>query len=48
MVAVALSVATHAQEEPEYKLELGAGAGTAVYIGDFNSHLLKGMQPCRL
>ena len=45
MVAVALSVATHAQEEPEYKLELGAGAGTAVYIGDFNSHSLKGMQP---
>ena len=45
MVAVALSVATYAQEEPEYRLELGAGAGTAVYIGDFNSHLLKGMQP---
>ena len=34
-----------AQDEPEYRLELGAGAGTIAYTGDFNGNLLKGMQP---
>ena len=39
------SVAAHAQEEPEYRLELGAAAGLVTYVGDFNGNLLKGMQP---
>ena len=34
-----------AQDEPEYRLELGAGVGTIAYTGDFNGNLLKGMQP---
>lgn len=34
-----------AQEEPEYRLELGAGAGLMTYEGDFNGSLFKGMQP---
>ena len=34
-----------AQDEPEYRLELGAGAGLVSYTGDFNGNLLKGMQP---
>lgn len=34
-----------AQEEPEYRLEIGAGVGTATYLGDFNGSLLEGMQP---
>ena len=34
-----------AQEEPEYRLEIGAGAGTVAYLGDYNGNLLKGMQP---
>ena len=42
---MAASVAAHAQEEPEYRLELGAGAGLVTYVGDFNSNILKGMQP---
>jgi hypothetical protein len=42
---MAASTATHAQEEPEYRLELGASAGLVTYTGDFNSNLLKGMQP---
>ena len=42
---VAATTATRAQEEPEYRLELGAGAGLMTYVGDFNSNLLKGMQP---
>ena len=31
---MAASVAAHAQEEPEYRLELGAGAGLVTYVGD--------------
>ena len=34
-----------AQDEPEYKMEAGAGAGLVTYTGDFNGNLLKGMQP---
>ena len=34
-----------AQDEPEYKLELGAGAGTVTYLGDLNGNLFKGAQP---
>ena len=34
-----------AQDEPEYKMEIGAGAGMVAYTGDFNGNLLKGMQP---
>ena len=34
-----------AQDEPEYKMEVGAGAGLAAYTGDFNGNLFKGMQP---
>ena len=33
------------QEEPEYRIELGAGVGAVAYYGDFNGNLLKGMQP---
>ena len=34
-----------AQDEPEYKMEAGAGIGLVAYTGDFNGNLLKGMQP---
>jgi hypothetical protein len=34
-----------AQTDPEYRLELGAGAGLVAYEGDFNNSLLKGMRP---
>jgi len=42
---VAFTMAAHAQEEPEYRMELGAGIGLVNYVGDFNSNLVKGMQP---
>lgn len=42
---VAITIATHAQEEPEYRMELGAGIGLINYVGDFNSSLVKGFQP---
>ena len=34
-----------AQEDPEYRLEVGAGIGVITYLGDFNGDLMKGMQP---
>lgn len=45
ITAVALAATLHAQEESEYKMELGAFAGMVTYVGDYNSHLLKGMRP---
>jgi len=34
-----------AQDQPEYRMELGAGAGLATYQGDFSDNLVSGMQP---
>ena len=34
-----------AQTDPEYRMEIGAGAGVVTYLGDFNGSLTKGMQP---
>ena len=34
-----------AQDEPEYKMEVGAGVGLMNYLGDYNGNLLKDMQP---
>ncbi len=34
-----------AQDDPEYRLEVGASAGTVTYLGDYNRNILKGMQP---
>lgn len=39
------AMAVQAQDEPEYRLEVGGGLGLVAYQGDFNSSLLKGMQP---
>ena len=38
-------IASFAQEDPEYKLELGGGIGTVTYLGDFNGNLTTEMQP---
>jgi hypothetical protein len=34
-----------AQDEPEYRMEIGGGVGAMTYLGDFNGNLLKNMQP---
>ena len=34
-----------AQDEPEYRMEVGLGAGLLNYTGDFNGNILKGTQP---
>ena len=33
------------QDAPEYRMEIGGGAGVMTYLGDFNSSLMRGMQP---
>ena len=33
-----------AQEDPEYRMEVGGGVGTVSYLGDFNGNLMKNMQ----
>ena len=39
------AVKVSAQAEPEYRAEIGGGAGLMAYLGDFNSSLTRGMQP---
>jgi len=34
-----------AQDEPEYRMEVGAGVGALTYLGDFNNSLTKNVQP---
>ena len=34
-----------AQDDPQYRLEIGAGIGTIAYEGDFNGSIFKNMQP---
>ena len=38
-------LASNAQDEYEYKMEIGAGAGLASYQGDFNGSIVKNIQP---
>lgn len=37
--------ALHAQNEPEYRLELGGAVGTMAYMGDLNGSPISSMQP---
>ncbi len=34
-----------AQDDPEYRMEIGGGVGALTYEGDFNGHPLRHMQP---
>ncbi|MGN1263137.1 MAG: DUF6089 family protein [Prevotella sp.] len=46
VAALALAAVTaYAQEEPEYRAEIGGGVGLVSYQGDFNSSLTANMQP---
>ena len=40
-----LCVTVRAQDDPEYRMEVGAGLGVMNYLGDYNEKLLKGFQP---
>ncbi len=45
IVLACCSLTAMAQGEPEYRLEVGAGAGMATYTGDFNDGLLQNINP---
>lgn len=39
------AVQTQAQDDVEYRMEVGGGAGLMSYLGDFNGSVVKNMQP---
>ena len=39
------SLSLYAQYDDEYKMEIGVGLGMTSYVGDFNSSIVKDMQP---
>lgn len=45
MGLLSFSTSAVAQDDPEYRLEVGAGAALMTYLGDFNGNLTKNMQP---
>jgi hypothetical protein len=36
---------TKAQDEPEYRMEIGAGAGLQSYVGDLDANIVRGQSP---
>lgn len=40
-----ITVANYAQDEPEYRAEIGVGIGMAAYQGDLSGSITKNMQP---
>lgn len=45
MMFVMAVLPVRAQDEPEYRMEIGAGIGMMDYLGDFNGSLTKDLQP---
>lgn len=48
VILAAIAAATsslHAQDDPEYRMEIGAGGGMTGYLGDFNGNLTSKLQP---
>lgn len=45
LLMMLLPVATNAQGDVEYRMEVGAGLGLVAYEGDFNGNVLKNQQP---
>lgn len=45
MLMLAATLQVGAQDDPEYRLEVGAGVGMMGYLGDFNGNLTKDLQP---
>ena len=46
VIAFLLAVlSVKAQDDPEYRMEIGAGVGLVTYEGDFNGNLFKESQP---
>ena len=45
IMTILSSLSVCAQYDDEYKMEIGAGLGMTSYVGDFNSSIVKDMQP---
>jgi hypothetical protein len=45
LIMLTMTIGTHAQTEPEYRLEIGGGIGMVCYQGDFNGNIFKEPQP---
>ena len=45
MLLAVVTTAIQAQDEPEYRLEIGAGVGAVNYLGDYNASLFSELQP---
>jgi hypothetical protein len=45
MILLAVAARAGAQDDLEYRMEIGAGLGMVSYEGDFNGNILKDMQP---
>ncbi len=43
--AIVSVLETKAQDDPQYRMEIGAGLGLVSYEGDFNGNIFSGMQP---
>lgn len=45
MAAFACASTSYAQQDDEYRMEIGGGVGLTGYLGDFNGNLTKDLQP---
>lgn len=45
ILLLTMTVSLSAQEDPEYRAEVGGGVGLVTYYGDFNGNPFKNMQP---
>lgn len=45
MLILAPAMLAHAQDDPEYRMEIGAGVGLGGYLGDFNGSFTKDLEP---
>jgi len=45
ILMLACAVLAKAQDEPEYRMEIGAGGGLVNYLGDYNGSLTGSLQP---
>lgn len=48
MLLMLTAISAMAQDDLEYRMEIGAGAGLMSYEGDFNGSIVKNMQPAAL
>ena len=45
ITALLLAGRVQAQDDPEYRFEVGAGVGMTGYLGDYNGSLTRDLQP---